>query len=190
MSLAQAAVGDLVAPRERGRYQGYVMGVFAAVASVGPLLGGVLVDHASWRWVFYVNLPIGALALIGLHLRLPTIEVHAPRARLDLAGAALLTASTSALMLACIWGGERYGWRSPQILALLALAGVLAAVLIARSRRVEDPIVPLSVIGNRPVALASAALSWSPRRCSRSPCSYRCSYRPRRVRTPPRPGCC
>src|SRR5438046_7288926 len=95
MSLAQAAVGDLVSPRERGRYQGYVMLVFAVAASVGPLLGGVLVDHASWRWVFYVNLPTGALALIGLHLRLPAVEVHAPRTRLDLPGAGLLAAASS-----------------------------------------------------------------------------------------------
>src|SRR5207248_5978529 len=132
--------------------------VFAAAASVGPLLGGVLVDHASWRWVFYVNLPIGALALIGLHLRLPAVEVQAPRTRLDLPGAGLLAAGSAALMLAAIWGGQRYGWGSPQIVALLSLAAILAAALIARTRRVVDPIVPLSVIGNRPVALASAAL--------------------------------
>jgi EmrB/QacA subfamily drug resistance transporter len=158
MSLAQAAVGDLVSPRERGRYQGYIMAVFAAAASLGPLLGGLLVDHASWRWVFYVNLPIGVLALIGVHLRLPAGQVHAPRTRLDLAGAGLMAAGASALMLACVWGGQRYGWGSPQILALLALSGVLATLLVARTRRIEDPIVPLSVIGNRPVALASAAL--------------------------------
>jgi EmrB/QacA subfamily drug resistance transporter len=158
MSLAQAAVGDLVSPRERGRYQGYIMAVFAAAASVGPLLGGLLVDHVSWRWVFYVNLPIGALALTGLHLRLPAVDVQAPRTRLDLAGAGLLAAGTTALMLASIWGGQRFGWGSAQIVALLALSGVLAGALIARTRRVQDPIVPLSVIGNRPVALASAAL--------------------------------
>lgn len=158
MSLAQAAVGDLVSPRERGRYQGYIMAVFAAAASLGPLLGGVLVDQASWRWVFYVNLPIGALALAGLHLRLPAIDAQAPRTRLDLPGAGLLAAGTSALMLACIWGGQRYGWDSPEIVALLALSVILAAALIGRTRRVEDPIVPLSVIRNRPVALASAAL--------------------------------
>jgi EmrB/QacA subfamily drug resistance transporter len=159
MSLAQAAVGDLVSPRERGRYQGYIMAVFAVAASVGPLLGGLLVDHVSWRWVFYVNLPIGALALAGLHLRLPTPEVHAQRTRLDLVGAGLLAAGTSALMLACIQAPTPgYSWGAPQIIALLSLAAVLTVALIARTRRLEDPIVPLSVIGNRPVALASAAL--------------------------------
>ncbi len=158
MSLAQAAVGDLVSPRERGRYQGYLMAAFALAAALGPLLGGVLVDHASWRWVFYVNLPVGALAVLGLHLRLPAVEVQPPRTRLDLPGAGLMAASASALMLACIWGGQRYDWRSPQIVALLGVSAVLAVTLLAHTRRAEDPIVPLSVIGNRPVALASAAL--------------------------------
>src|SRR5947209_949025 len=82
--------------------------VVAAAASVGPLLGGLLVDHASWRWVFYVNLPVGALALAWLHLRLPAAETPRARSRLDLPGASLLAAGTTALMLACIWGGQRY----------------------------------------------------------------------------------
>src|SRR5947209_6926645 len=142
MSLAQAAVGDLVSPRERGRYQGYIMAVFAVAASVGPLLGGLLVDHASWRWVFYVNLPVGALALAGLHLWLPSTAVQAPRTRLDLPGAALLAAGTIALMLACLWGGQRYGWGSAVIIALLAGSAVLAVALAVRTRSVEDPIVP------------------------------------------------
>jgi EmrB/QacA subfamily drug resistance transporter len=158
MSLAQAAVGDLVSPRERGRYQGYIMAVFAVAASVGPLLGGLLVDHASWRWVFYVNLPIGALALAGLHLRLPAAEVPKTRSRLDLPGAGVLAAGTSALMLACIWGGQRYAWGSAEIIGLLGLFVLAAVALILRTLRAPDPIVPLSLIGNRPVALASAAL--------------------------------
>ncbi|HJS93228.1 MAG TPA: MFS transporter, partial [Solirubrobacteraceae bacterium] len=129
MSLAQAAVGDLVSPRERGRYQGYIMAVFAVAASLGPLLGGLLVDHASWRWVFYVNLPIGAVALVGLHLRLPAAEPGTAGGRLDLPGAILLAAGTIALMLACLWGGQRYGWGSPPIIALLAGSAVLGAAL-------------------------------------------------------------
>jgi MFS family permease len=158
MSLAQAAVGDLVSPRERGRYQGYIMAVFAIAAAIGPLLGGLLVDHASWRWVFYVNLPLGALAVAGLHVRLPAVNVQAARTRLDLPGAALLAAATITLMLACIWGGQRYPWDSPAIVGLLIASAASAAGLVARTRRIEEPIVPLSVIGNRVVALASAAL--------------------------------
>lgn len=159
MSLAQAAVGDLVSPRERGRYQGYIMAVFAVAASVGPLLGGLLVDHASWRWVFYVNLPLGAAALAGLHLRLPATEAGTVRGRLDLPGAGLLAAGAGALMLACIEAPTlRHGWASIQILALLGAFVLAIVMLIFRTRRIADPIVPLSLIGNRPVALASAAL--------------------------------
>ncbi len=159
MALAQAAVGDLVSPRERGRYQGYIMAVFAVAASVGPLIGGLLVDHASWRWVFYVNLPVGAIALAGLHLRLPAAEIRTPRGRLDLPGAGLLVLAATALMLAFIEAPtQRHGWASVQILALLGVSALVTVMLILRTRRTADPIVPLSLIGNRPVALASAAL--------------------------------
>ena len=120
MTLAMAAVGDLVAPRERGRYQGYIAATFAVATIVGPLLGGVLVDHASWRWVFLVNLPIGAAALAALHLRLPAPEAAGADRPLDVAGAVLLAGATSALMLTCIWGGARYAWDSAEILGLIA----------------------------------------------------------------------
>src|ERR687885_1228371 len=99
MALAMATVGDLVAPRERGRYQGYIAAAFAIATVVGPLLGGLLVDHASWRWVFYVNLPLGAAALIGLALRLPAPATERPSRSLDAAGAALLAGATRAVML-------------------------------------------------------------------------------------------
>jgi MFS family permease len=118
----------------------------------------LLVDHASWRWVFYINLPVGALALAGLHLRFPATKREGPSGRLDVTGAAILAIAASALMLALIWGGQRYAWNSAQIIGLLAVAGGLAGALVVRTRRLADPIVPLSVIGNRPVALASAGL--------------------------------
>src|SRR3954452_15620201 len=110
MSLAMASVGDLVAPRERARWQGRIATVFAGAAVAGPLIGGLLVQHASWRWVFYVNLPLGLVALAGLHLRLPAPETDRPGKPLDVLGAGLLAAATAAFMLACIWGGTRYGW--------------------------------------------------------------------------------
>ena len=90
MTLAMAAVGDLVSPRERGRYQGYIAAVFAVATVVGPLIGGVLVESASWRWVFLVNLPVGIAALAGLSLRLPAPPVERPARPLDALGAALL----------------------------------------------------------------------------------------------------
>src|SRR6195256_1659123 len=124
MTLAMAAVGDLVSPRERGRYQGYIAATFAIATVIGPLLGGVLVQQASWRWVFYVNLPVGVAALAGLHLRFPTPTNDQPRLRLDTAGAVLLAGATTALMLACIWGGNRYAWTSSTVIALLGTAVV------------------------------------------------------------------
>ena len=157
--MAMAAVGDLVAPRERGRYQGYIAATFAVATIVGPLIGGVLVDHASWRWVFLVNLPIGVAALAGLHLRLPAPDVAGLRSAARRIGCRpCWPGATSALMLTCIWGGSRYAWDSGQILALIAATVVLSAALLARERRAADPIVPFHLLRTGPVAIASAAL--------------------------------
>jgi EmrB/QacA subfamily drug resistance transporter len=158
MTLAYAVVGDMVSPRERGRYQGYIMATFAAAAAIGPLVGGLLVDHASWRWVFYVNLPVGLLALAGLRLRLPATATPPPKTALDWGGAAVLATATIALMLICIWGGQRYAWGSPEIVGLLAALAISAIALVARTRRAEDPIVPLTLLHSPVVALSSAAL--------------------------------
>jgi EmrB/QacA subfamily drug resistance transporter len=158
MTLAMASVGDLVSPRERGRYQGYIAGAFAVATVMGPLAGGLLVDHAGWRLVFYVNLPLGVAALAALHRRLPAGDVDPARRPLDVAGAALLAAATSAFMLACVWGGERYAWSSPQIAGLVAAIVGLAGALISRERRAADPIVPFALLRERTVAVASAAL--------------------------------
>src|SRR5690348_3921971 len=158
MTLAMAAVGDLVAPRERGRYQGYIAATFAVATVIGPLLGGLIVDHASWRWVFYVNLPGGALALVALGARLPARPTDKPHRPLDLPGAALLAAATTTLLLTTVWGGDRYGWGSPQILALGAATLLLAAALAVRERRAAEPIVPLRMLRTPAVAVASAGL--------------------------------
>ena len=158
MTLAMAAVGDLVAPRERGRYQGYIAAAFAVATVVGPLIGGVLVDHASWRWVFLVNLPLGVAALAGLSRHLPAPTTERPNRSVDVAGAALLAGATSALMLTCIWGGARYAWGSGPIVGLIAATVALSAALVVRERRAADPIVPLGLLRARTVAIASAAL--------------------------------
>jgi EmrB/QacA subfamily drug resistance transporter len=158
MTLAMAAVGDLVSPRERGRYQGYIAATFAVATVVGPLLGGLLVESASWRWVFFVNLPVGIAALVGLSLRLPTPEVERPEHPLDGLGAALLAGATGALMLTCIWGGDRYAWDSAPILALIGATIALSGALVARERRARDPIVPFHLLRTRTVAVVSAAL--------------------------------
>jgi EmrB/QacA subfamily drug resistance transporter len=158
MTLAMAAVGDLVEPRQRARYQGYIAATFAVATVAGPIVGGLLVDSVGWRWVFYVNLPLGLAALAGLRLRLPAGDPGGPLPPLDLAGAVLLAAGTAGLMLTCIWGGQRYAWDSPEILATIALTLGAGAGLVARERRVPDPIVPLGLLRTRTVALASSAL--------------------------------
>src|SRR3954452_3257542 len=158
MTLAMAVVGDLVSPRERGRYLGYIIATFAVATVAGPLVGGLLVDHASWRWVFYVNLPIGLAALAGLRTRLPAPAVERPAQPLDALGAALLAGATSALMLVCIWGGGRYAWDSAAMLSLISAGALLAVALVVRERRAADPIVPLDMLRTRTVAIASAAL--------------------------------
>ncbi len=146
MTLAMASVGDLVAARERGRYQGYIVAAFSAATVIGPLVGGLLVQHASWRWVFYVNLPLGAAALIGLGA-LPAGKASAEKP-LDASGAALLAAATTTFMLFCIDPG----------VPLAALAAILAAGFVARERRADDPVVPLDMIKAPAVAIAAIAL--------------------------------
>jgi EmrB/QacA subfamily drug resistance transporter len=158
MTLAMAAVGDLVAPRERGRYQGYIAATFAVATILGPLLGGLLVEQASWRWVFLVNPPLGVTALVLLALRLPAPEADTTAQPLDALGAALLAGATSAFMLACIWGGDRYAWDSAPIAGLSAATVLLAALLVMRERRAADPIVPMHLLRSRAVAVASSAL--------------------------------
>jgi EmrB/QacA subfamily drug resistance transporter len=158
MTLAMASVGDLVAPRERGRYQGYIAAAFAVATIVGPLTGGLLVEHVSWRAVFYVNLPLGLVALLALRLHLPAPDVDPPRERLDVAGAVLLAGATAGLMLTCIWGGDRYAWGSAPIVALIATTLGLSVALVLRERRAADAVVPLALLRTRVVAVASAGL--------------------------------
>jgi EmrB/QacA subfamily drug resistance transporter len=158
MTLAMAVVGDLVAPRERGRYQGYIAAAFAVATIVGPLLGGALTEHASWRWVFYVNLPIGAAALAILSHRLPAAPAEPPDRPFDAFGAAMLAGATGAFILTCIWGGDRYAWGSGPIVALIVATVALTGALVLRERRAKDPIVPVRVLRMRSVAVASAAL--------------------------------
>jgi EmrB/QacA subfamily drug resistance transporter len=152
---AQAIIGDIVPPRERGRYMGLIGSVFAVASVAGPLLGGFLVDHLSWRWVFYVNMPIGALAVVivlwRLHLHTPSI-----RHRIDVLGAVLLSGGVAALTMVSTWGGTEYAWGSPRIIGL-AVAGVaLLGVFIWWERRAEEPIIPLTLFRSSVFSVASA----------------------------------
>jgi EmrB/QacA subfamily drug resistance transporter len=142
MTLAMAIVGEIISPRERGRYQGYIQMVFVVASVAGPLLGGVFVDQLSWRWVFYVNLPIGAVALavIVTSLHLP---VRRTPARIDYVGAALLAAGLTCVLLVTTWGGQQYAWGSTEIVGLAAAAVILLGAFVAQERRAPEPILPL-----------------------------------------------
>jgi EmrB/QacA subfamily drug resistance transporter len=157
MTLAMAIVGEIVAPRERGRYQGYIQMVFVLASVAGPLLGGVFVDNLSWRWVFYVNLPIGAIALavITTSLHLPVTRTQA---RIDYLGAALLAAGLTCVLLVTTWGGQQYAWDSGEILGLAAAAVVLLGAFVAQERRAAEPILPLRLFREPVFDIVSAVL--------------------------------
>ena len=150
-----AVVGDIIPPRERGRYQGYFGAVFGVSTIIGPLLGGFFVDNLSWRWIFYVNLPIGivALGVIAIAFRAPT-DVR--RHDMDYLGATLLAADLTAIVLFTSLGGTTWAWGSPQILGLIALSIVLLPAFIVVERRAAEPILPLSLFRNRTFATTSA----------------------------------
>ncbi len=156
-TLAIAIVGELVAPRERGRYQGYIQAMFALASVAGPLIGGSIVDHFSWRWLFYVNLPIGAVALavIGVTLQVP---VQRLRHEIDYLGAGLMAAGLTCLLLSLVWGGSLYPWRSPTIAALLVATVVLAVAFVVREQRAPEPVLPLPLLRNPILAIGSATL--------------------------------
>ncbi|WP_131785457.1 MDR family MFS transporter [Protofrankia symbiont of Coriaria ruscifolia] len=157
ISLALAVIGDIVPPRERGRYQGYFSGVFGASSILGPLIGGFLVDHGSWRWVFFVNLPVGLAALVVINrtLRLP---FRRRRAAIDWAGAVLLVAGLSAVLLAAQTGGKDFPWPSWQIATMIAAGTVLIIGFALRERAAPEAILPPRLFVNS-IYTVSALLS-------------------------------
>jgi EmrB/QacA subfamily drug resistance transporter len=154
--LAQAIIAEIVSPRERGRYQGYFGAVFGASSVAGPLLGGFLTDQVSWRWVFYVNLPLGIIALLVTAAVLPTSVRLETKPRIDYAGAALLTLAVSGIVLLTTWGGTQYDWTSPVIVGLGIAAAALLAVLIVVERRTTEPVVPVHLFRATTFKVASA----------------------------------
>jgi EmrB/QacA subfamily drug resistance transporter len=152
---AMAVVGDIIPPRDRGRYQGLFGAVFGIATIIGPLLGGFFVEHLTWRWIFYVNLPVGGLALaviaVAFHAR--AVDV---RHRIDYLGAALLAAALSVIVLFTSLGGTTWAWSSAPSIALLLSAPVLLAAFVLAERRAAEPIVPLALFSNRIFTVTSA----------------------------------
>jgi EmrB/QacA subfamily drug resistance transporter len=155
MVTTMAVVGDIIPPRDRGKYQGFFGAVFGVSTVIGPLLGGFFVDSLSWRWIFYVNLPLGLVAfgVIGAVFRPRGDHVHR---QIDYLGAAVLTASLSAIVLFTSLGGTTYAWASPLIVALIAIGAVTLVLFPLVEARAGEPILPLALFRNRTFVVTSA----------------------------------
>ncbi|MEU5516347.1 MDR family MFS transporter [Streptomyces griseoaurantiacus] len=149
-----AIIGDLIPPRERGKYQGMMAGVMALAMIAGPLVGGTITDHLGWRWSFYINLPLGAVALIAI-----SVVLHLPKkraqTRIDYLGAGLLTLGITSIVLVTTWGGTEYAWGSARIMELIGI-GVAALVgFLFWQTKAAEPIMPLHIFRNRNFSLMS-----------------------------------
>ncbi len=152
---AFAIVGDLFTPAERGKYAGMMTGVFGVASVIGPLVGGGITDNLSWRWVFYVNIPLGLVALFVLATVLPASKKHDASRKLDYAGAFLLAAMIAPLLLGFSWAGNEYAWGSPQVAASFALSTIMAAMFVVVERRAPEPIIPFVLFRNAIFAVST-----------------------------------
>ena len=152
---AIATLGDLVSPRERGQYMGYMMAAMMIAMIAGPLVGGYITDNLSWRWIFYINMPVGGAALIYL-----AATLHIPRRKvqhkIDYLGAGLLAVAATAIVLLSTWGGSQYAWSSPEIIGLGVLTVVATVLFCLAETRAAEPVLPLHVFRNLNFTLSSA----------------------------------
>src|SRR3954471_19676336 len=154
--LSQAAVADLFSPRERGKYQGYIGSAWATAAVAGPLLGGTLTDAASWRWIFLINLPLGAFALVVV-MRTMRAGGRTREHSIDYGGAVLLSLGVGCILLACAWGGSTYAWDSSQVIGA-GIVGVISVLgFVWLERRVPEPLLPLTLFAKRTFTVSSLA---------------------------------
>jgi EmrB/QacA subfamily drug resistance transporter len=156
-ALAMTVIGDVVAPRERGQYQGYISGMWGIASIAGPVVGGFLVHKLHWSMIFWINLPLAALAVAVLNNPLKKLPPVRSRHRLDLPGASLVVLATTSLMLVLTWGGSRYAWTSLPILGLTAVSLAFWVLFGFRIRHCDEPILPIEVLKNPIVATASAS---------------------------------
>ena len=151
---AIATIGDMVSPRERGQYMGYMMAAMMLAMIAGPLVGGYITDTLSWRWIFYINMPVGGAALAyiiaTLHLKKARVS-H----KIDYLGAVVLAVGATAIVLVTTWGGSQYAWASGPIMSLIAVAVVAVGLFIWVESRASEPILPMHVFRNRNFSLAT-----------------------------------
>jgi EmrB/QacA subfamily drug resistance transporter len=149
--LAAAAftiIADIFPPRERGKWTGLIASMFGLASVVGPLLGGFITDHWTWRWVFYVNIPIGIVAVVIASIFLPNIKRDV-RPTIDWLGSVSIAAAVVPLLLAVIWGGHTYAWNSPQVIGLFAIAAIMTVSFTIAEHFAKDPIIPLRLFRSR-----------------------------------------
>jgi MFS family permease len=157
MPLVQTIIGDVASPRDRPRYQSYTSSIFIVSTVGGPILGGFIAEHVHWSWIFWFNLPLCGLAFLFTHNVLQRLPRHDRPHKLDVLGALLMVGAAVALMLALTWGGRRYAWTSPQILALLVASITLWAFFAGRVMTAEEPFIPLSVLRDGAMRVGTAA---------------------------------
>ena len=154
-AMTQTIIGDIVPPAERARYQVYTSSVWLTANLFGPVLGGYLAEHWHWSMIFWINLPLGALALGIVWPRLKMLPRNERPHQLDLPGALLMMAATVLLLLAVSWGGSRYAWTSPELLTLAAACSVCWGLLVVRLRTAPEPLIPIAVLSNQVVRMAT-----------------------------------
>lgn len=149
-----ATLGDIFSPMERGKYIGLFTGTFSLASIAGPTFGGLLTDNLSWRWVFYINIPVSLIAMPAIYFNLPARALHS-RPRIDFLGAALLSAASVLALLALVWAGDKYAWGSSEIIGLFAAAATFLGLFVLQEMRHPEPILPLHLFKNQTFLLSN-----------------------------------
>jgi MFS family permease len=157
--IAMAIIGDIFTPRERAKWQGVLGAVFGLATITGPAVGGFITDNLSWRWVFYVNIPLAVVALAVIFAVLPGTTALHKRHSIDWLGSGALIAAVVPLLLALSWGGSQYSWGSPLIIGLFVLAVLMGTAYLFIQTRVAEPTIPLYLFSN-PIFIASLVITF------------------------------